>query len=156
MLRNPVLSSANKDTGAGSQTMASASSGSLGHRSLVSGVGRLGCSGVVEAAVAGQGVLIGREALTSSEGNGRPGHPGIFDFENQQNDDTDMPPGGAPAAFSGGATATDDHEAIKAKFLPSPSQPTKQEIEEHNITHLPNDPGANIVYVVAAKAMHTS
>ncbi len=32
---------------------------------------------------------------------------------------------------------SDDTEAAKPKALPTPSQPTKQEIEEHNITHLP-------------------
>ena len=31
-----------------------------------------------------------------------------------------------------------DEEAIPAKALPSPTQPTRREIQEHELTHLPS------------------
>ncbi len=73
----------------------------------------------------------------TSQANPKPisSKPKSVKFVSDFDDDS----GGAPAAPSDAAqTATDaEQEAIKAKAIPAPYQPTQQEIEEHNLTHLP-------------------
>ncbi len=64
----------------------------------------------------------------------------IFDFD-------DVPDPAQPSSGSGGAAGqapdasqapdATEQEAVRAKPVPAPYQPTRQEIEEHNLTHLP-------------------